>query len=49
MVFKFEDLKVWQKSIELPGESSGLIVKFPKKKMFVLTSQIQRASFHCSQ
>jgi four helix bundle protein len=44
MAFKFENLKVWQRSIELSGEISELTEKFPKKEMFVLTSQIQRAS-----
>jgi four helix bundle protein len=44
MAFKFERLKVWQKSIELSGEISELAEKFPKKELFVLTSQIQRAS-----
>jgi four helix bundle protein len=44
MAFKFEGLKVWQKSIELSGEISQLTEKFPKKELFVLTSQIQRAS-----
>lgn len=44
MAFKFEGLKVWQKSIELSGKVSELTEKFPKKEMFVLTSQIQRAS-----
>ncbi|MCX8490513.1 MAG: four helix bundle protein [Cyclobacteriaceae bacterium] len=44
MAFKFEGLKVWQKSIELSGEISELTEKFPKKELFVLTSQIQRTS-----
>jgi four helix bundle protein len=44
MAFKFEGLKVWQKSIELSGEISKLTEKFPRKELFVLTSQIQRAS-----
>jgi four helix bundle protein len=44
MAFKFEGLKVWQKSIELSGAISELTEKFPKKELFVLTSQIQRAS-----
>jgi four helix bundle protein len=44
MAFKFEGLKVWQKSIELSGQISELTEKFPKKELFVLTSQIQRAS-----
>ena len=44
MAFKFENLKVWQKSIELSGEINELTDTFPKKEMFVLTSQIQRAA-----
>ena len=44
MAFKFEGLKVWQRSIELSGEISELTDKFPKKELYVLTSQIQRAS-----
>lgn len=44
MAFKFEGLKVWQRSIELSGEISELTEKFPKKELYVLTSQIQRAS-----
>ena len=44
MVFKFEGLKVWQRSIELSGQISELTEKFPKKELYVLTSQIQRAS-----
>lgn len=44
MAFKFEKLKVWQRAIDLSGEIYQLTEKFPKKEMFVLTSQIQRAS-----
>lgn len=44
MAFKFEKLKVWQNAIELSGEISELTQSFPKKELFVLTSQIQRAS-----
>lgn len=44
MAFKFEGLKVWQKAIDLSGEINELTEKWPKKEMFVLTSQIQRAS-----
>lgn len=44
MAFKFERLKVWQMAIDLSGEIHELTKKFPKKEMFVLTSQIQRAS-----
>ncbi|MCE2935810.1 MAG: four helix bundle protein [Cyclobacteriaceae bacterium] len=44
MAFKFENLKVWQAAVELSGEVSGLVKTFPKTEMFVLSSQIQRAS-----
>ncbi len=44
MAFKFENLKVWQSSVELSGQISELIEKFPKKELFILTSQMQRAS-----
>lgn len=44
MAFKFENLKVWQNAVELSGQVYELTESFPKKEMFVLTSQIQRAS-----
>lgn len=44
MAFKFENLKVWQSAVELSGQIYELTDKFPKKELFVLTSQIQRAS-----
>lgn len=44
MAFKFERLKVWQRSIDLSGEIGELTATFPNKEMFVLASQIQRAS-----
>jgi len=44
MAFKFENLKVWQSAIELSGQIYELTETFPKKEMFVLTSQIQRAA-----
>jgi four helix bundle protein len=44
MAFKFEKLKVWQRAVDLSGEIYELTEKFPKKELFVLTSQIQRAS-----
>ena len=44
MAFKFENLKVWQSSVELSGQIYEVTENFPKKEMFVLTSQIQRAS-----
>ena len=44
MAFKFEKLKVWQRSVELSGEIYELTENFPRKEMFVLTSQLPRAS-----
>jgi four helix bundle protein len=44
VAFKFENLKVWQRSIDLSGEIYELTESFPKKEKYVLTSQIQRAS-----
>lgn len=44
MAFKFENLKVWQRAIDLSGEIYELTESFPKKELYVLTSQIQRAS-----
>lgn len=44
MAFKFENLKVWQAAVELSGEVSELVKTFPKTEVFVLSSQIQRAS-----
>jgi four helix bundle protein len=44
MAFKFENLKVWQKAVDLSGKVSELTDGFPKKEMFVLTSQMQRAT-----
>ncbi len=44
MAFKFEGLRVWQRSIEVSGEVSELIESFPEKERYVLSSQMQRAS-----
>jgi four helix bundle protein len=44
MAFKFENLKVWQRAIDLSAEISELTVSFPKKELYVLTSQLQRAA-----
>ncbi len=44
MAFKFENLKVWQSAVELSGQVYELTEGFPKKELFVLTSQIQRAA-----
>jgi four helix bundle protein len=44
MAFKFESLKVWEKAVDLSGEISDLVKTFPKDELYVLTSQIKRAS-----
>jgi four helix bundle protein len=44
MAFKFESLKVWQSAVDLSGEVSDLVKSFPKDELYVLTSQIKRAS-----
>lgn len=44
MAFKFEGLKVWQKAVDL-SESVDLATKqFPKDELYVLASQIKRAT-----
>ena len=45
MAFKFEGLRVWQCSIDLSGEVHELTESFPKRELYVLTSQIQRATY----
>ena len=44
MAFKFENLQVWQESLELTGIVHEISPKFPQTEQFVLTSQIQRAA-----
>jgi len=44
MSFKFEKLKVWQKSVDLAGVVNQLTKTFPKEELFVLTAQIKRAT-----
>ncbi|GIV35670.1 MAG: hypothetical protein KatS3mg032_0049 [Cyclobacteriaceae bacterium] len=44
MAFKFEQLKVWQRSVELSGEVYELTKKFPREEVYVLSAQLQRAS-----
>ena len=44
MAFKFENLKVWQSAVELSGQISELTKKFPKDELFILTSQLKRAT-----
>lgn len=44
MSFKFEDLRVWQQSIEFSGKIAEMTESFPTKELWVLTSQIKRAA-----
>tara|TARA_R110000796_G_scaffold77584_1_gene173079 strand:+ start:16861 stop:17220 length:360 start_codon:yes stop_codon:yes gene_type:complete len=44
MAFKFENLKVWQRAIELSGLIHELTLSFPKDELYVLSSQIKRAA-----
>lgn len=44
MAFRFEDLQVWQKAIDLDDQINNLSKQFPKEEIFVLTSQIKRAA-----
>lgn len=44
MAFKFEELLVWQKSIEFSGAVHELTLHFPKEELYILTSQIKRAA-----
>ncbi|TWJ02564.1 four helix bundle protein [Mucilaginibacter frigoritolerans] len=45
MAFKFENLQVWQKALDLTEDIDLLTKKsFPKDELFILTSQIKRAA-----
>ena len=44
MAFRFEDLLVWQKAMDLNDHINSLTKSFPKDELFILTSQIKRAS-----
>ncbi|HEY0245029.1 MAG TPA: four helix bundle protein [Mucilaginibacter sp.] len=44
MAFRFEDLQVWQKAIDLDDQINQLTKTFPKDEIYVLTSQIKRAA-----
>lgn len=41
--FKFENLIIWQKAMDLGEEINSLTKQFPKKEMYNLSSQILRA------
>jgi four helix bundle protein len=44
MAFRFEDLQVWHKALDLGEQVDQLTKTFPKDELFVLTSQIKRAA-----
>jgi four helix bundle protein len=44
MAFRFEDLQVWQKALQLGEQINQLTKTFPKDEVYVLTSQIKRAA-----
>jgi len=44
MAFRFEDLQVWQKALDLCEDINRLTKSFPKDEIYVLTSQIKRAA-----
>ena len=44
MAFKFEKLNVWKKAIELSFDVHQLTRSFPKEELYILTSQIKRAT-----
>lgn len=44
MPFKFENLKIWQESLELTNSIHILTKSFPKDELFILTSQMKRAA-----
>jgi four helix bundle protein len=44
MAFRFEDLKVWHKAMDLSNKIDILSKKFPKTELYSLCSQIKRAA-----
>src|SRR4051812_49031224 len=44
MAFKFENLRVFHYALEVNNHICTLAKKFPKDELFVLTSQMKRAS-----
>ena len=44
MAFKFEQLNVWQKSVELSAQVHEVTRRFPREELFILTSQMKRAA-----
>ncbi len=44
MAFRFENLQVWQRAMDLDDQINLLTKNFPKDELYVLTSQIKRAA-----
>ena len=44
MAFRFEELQVWQRALDLGKEINQLTKTFPKEEIYVLTSQMKRAA-----
>ena len=44
MSFKFENLIIWQKSMDLDEEMNLLAKRFPKEEIYNLSSQLRRAA-----
>ena len=44
MKFKFEDLIIWQRAMDLGENIDKLVDTFPKKEIYNLSSQIRRAA-----
>ncbi len=44
MAFKFENLKIWQLSLDLADDVDKLAQAFPKHELYALSSQIKRAA-----
>ncbi len=42
--FKFENLIIWQKAMDLGEEMNSIADSFPKKEVYNLSSQIRRAA-----
>src|SRR5687768_13557535 len=44
MAFKFENLLIWKKAVDLSDIVNTLTKTFPKDELFILTSKIKRAA-----
>ena len=44
MKFKFEDLIIWKKGMELGEDMNNLVRNFPKDEVYNLSSQLKRAA-----